>query len=126
MPLDPTIQALFQQMPTLASYPLWEKTPAEARAEFRALCQFGNPAIAAIGKTEDIKAQGPSGPIPLRIYTPVAAGGAALPAIIFFHGGGFVIGDLDCYDGLCRTLANESGCRVIAVDYRLAPEHPFP
>jgi acetyl esterase len=126
MPLDPTIQALFQQMPMLASYPMWEKTPAQARLEFKALCQIGNPAAAAIGKTEDIQAPGPAGPIPLRVYTPVAAGGEALPAIIFFHGGGFVIGDLDCYDGLCRTLANESGCRVISVDYRLAPEHPFP
>jgi len=126
MPLDPTIQALFLQMPMLASYPMWEKTPEEARAEFKALCQLGNPAVAAIGKTEDIEAPGPAGPIPLRVYTPVAAGGAALPALIFYHGGGFVIGDLDCYDGLCRTLANESGCRVISVDYRLAPEHPFP
>jgi acetyl esterase len=50
----------------------------------------------------------------------------ALPGIVYFHGGGFVVGDLDCYDGLCRALANESGCRVISVDYRLAPEHPFP
>jgi len=49
-----------------------------------------------------------------------------LPAIIYFHGGGFVVGDLACYDGLCRALANESGCRVISVDYRLAPEFPFP
>jgi acetyl esterase len=126
MPLDPTIQMLFQQMPDLASYPLWEKTPAEARVEFKAFCQLGNPVTAAIGKTEDAKAEGPAGPIPIRVYTPVAAGSAALPAMVYFHGGGFVLGDLDCYDGLCRTLANESGCRVIAVDYRLAPEHPFP
>ena len=126
MPLDPTIQALFQQMPMLAHYPMWEKTPAQARLEFKALCQMANPVAAAIGKTEDIAAPGPAGPIPLRVYTPVAAGGAALPAIIFFHGGGFVIGDLDCYDGLCRSLANESGCRVVSVDYRLAPEAPFP
>jgi acetyl esterase len=126
MPLDPVIQALFQQMPQLASYPMWEKTPAQARLEFKALCQIADPKAAAIGKTEDIAAPGPAGPIPLRIYTPVAAGGAALPAILYFHGGGFVVGDLDCYDGLCRALANESGCRVISVDYRLAPEHPFP
>jgi len=58
-----------------------------ARLEFKALCQLGNPAVAAIGKTEDIDAVAPAGPIPLRIYTPVAAGGAALPAILFFTAG---------------------------------------
>ncbi len=124
--LDPVIQALFQQIPGLADYPTWQKSPAEARAEFKAFCQLADPRSSAIGRIEDMKAEGPAGPIPLRVYTPVAAGGAALPALVYFHGGGFVLGDLDCYDGLCRTLANESSCRVISVDYRLAPEHPFP
>jgi acetyl esterase len=126
MPLDPVIQALFQQIPQLASYPLWDKTPAQAREEYKAFCQFADPRASPIGKTEDLKATGPRGPIPLRVYTPVASGSAALPAIIYFHGGGFVLGDLDCYDGLCRALANEAGCRVISVDYGLAPEFPFP
>src|SRR4029077_9578360 len=126
MPLAPVIQALFEQFPQLAIRPVWEKTPAEARALFKQFCQFADPKIVAIGKSEDIKMPGPAGPLGLRVYTPVAAGGAALPAILYLHGGGFVVGDLDCYDGLCRTLANESGCRVISVDYRLAPEHPFP
>ena len=126
MPLDPVIQALFERLPQLASAAVWEKTPAEARIDFKRFCQFADPHVAAIGKTEDIKVPGPAGPLALRIYTPVAAGGAALPAIVYLHGGGFVVGDLDCYDGLCRTLANESGCRLISVDYRLAPEHPFP
>jgi acetyl esterase len=62
----------------------------------------------------------------LRDYTPVAAGGPTLPAIVYFHGGGFVMGDLDTHDTLCRTLANESGCRIFSVAYRLAPEFPFP
>jgi len=126
MPLDPVIQALFEQWPRLAINPVWEKAPAEARADFKQFCQFADPRIVAIGKSEDIKMPGPAGPLGLRTYTPVAAGGAALPVILYLHGGGFVVGDLDCYDGLCRTLANESGCRVISVDYRLAPEHPFP
>jgi acetyl esterase len=89
------------------------------------MCQFAAPPASAIGKVEDTEAASAAGPIPLRIYTPVAAGGATA-AIVYLHGGGFVLGDLDCYDALCRTLANESGARVIAVDYRLAPEHPFP
>ena len=79
-----------------------------------------------IGKIEMLSASGPAGTIGMRAYTPVAAGGAALPAILFFHGGGWVLGDLDIYDALCRMLANESGARVLSVDYRLAPEHPFP
>ncbi len=126
MPLDPVIQALFAQMPNLANYPMWELSPAQAREEFRKLCQFADPKDVAIGKTENITMPGPAGPLPLRVYTPVAAGGAAIPCLIYLHGGGFVIGDLDCYDGVCRSLANESGCKVISVGYRLAPEHPFP
>ena len=126
MSLDPMIQALLQRMPQFSHFPTWERTPAQARQEFKWLCQLADPGGIPIGKTEDIQASGPLGPIPLRVYTPVASGAAALPAIIYFHGGGFVVGDLDCYDGLCRALANESGCRVISVEYRLAPEFPFP
>jgi acetyl esterase len=126
MPLDPTIQALFDEMPSLANAQMWRMSPEEARVEFARLSALANPAAAPIGKIEHAEAPGPAGTIPLRVYTPVAAPGAALPALVFFHGGGFVLGDLDSYDGLCRGLANESGCRLIAVDYRLAPEHPFP
>jgi len=62
----------------------------------------------------------------LRSYMPQGAAGGALPTLIFYHGGGFVIGDLETHDGLCRVLANDSGARVISVDYRLGPEHKFP
>lgn len=120
--LDPMIQALLERAPQLASYAIWEKSPAEAREDFRRFSQFAAPHDLPIGKIENVSA----GTIPLRSYTPIAGGTGMLPAIIYFHGGGFVLGDLDSYDALCRTLANESSCRVIAVDYRLAPEHPFP
>jgi acetyl esterase len=126
MMLDPAIQALFEQMPLLANYPMWEKSPAEARQDFKALAQFADPKNIPIGKTESVEAMGPAGAIPLRIYSPVAAGAGVLPAIVFFHDGGFVLGDLDTGDTLCRMLANESHCRVVSVDYRLAPEHKFP
>jgi acetyl esterase/lipase len=65
-------------------------------------------------------------PFPLRIFSPVDAGAEPLPALVFFHGGGWVAGDLETHDGLCRRLANASGCKVIAIGYRLAPEHLFP
>jgi acetyl esterase/lipase len=66
------------------------------------------------------------GHISLRIYSPLGAPARILPGILFFHGGGWVAGSLETHDGLCRRLCNETGCRVIAVDYRLAPLHPFP
>ena len=69
---------------------------------------------------------GISGHITLRIYSPLGLPARVLPGILFFHGGGWVAGSLETHDGLCRRLCNETGCRVIAVDYRLAPEHPFP
>ncbi len=126
MPLDPTVKALFAQVPQLADFRLWSMTVPEARAAFRGLCQMGSPADVPIGKTEDVEFAGPAGNLRARIYTPVAAGSDALPAMVFFHGGGFVLGDLDCYDPLCRMFANESGARVISAEYRLAPEHIFP
>src|SRR3954463_2891777 len=98
MPLDPLIQAMFEATPQLANSQFWRMTPDEAREEFRRLCQFANPSTPAIGRTEHLEAAGPEGPIPMRLYVPVAAGSDALPVILFFHGGGFVVGDLDSYD----------------------------
>ena len=69
---------------------------------------------------------GSDGHITLRVYSPLGEPARVLPGILFFHGGGWVAGSLETHDGLCRRLSNETGCRVIAVDYRLAPTHPFP
>jgi len=126
MPLDPIISALFQRLPDLLTYRVWEKTPEDARDAYRKLCDASDPKDLAIGKSERLEVPGPAGTLVLRAYTPVAAGGPTLSAIVYFHGGGFVMGDLETHDGLCRTLANESGCRVFSVDYRLAPEFGFP
>ena len=68
----------------------------------------------------------PACDIPIRIYAPADAGDRVLPALVFFHGGGWVAGGFDTHEGLSRRLAAAADCRVIAVDYRLAPEHPFP
>ncbi len=86
------------------------------------------PAPPAIGETRDLQASGPHGAIPLRLYHPLpAAQRASAPAVlVYYHGGGWVIGDLDTHDTLCRELALAAGCAVVAVDYRMAPEHRFP
>jgi acetyl esterase len=123
MTLDPQVKALLDGMAAAGGTPMSEMSAAEARAMY---LQLKDPLDVPIGKVEDQSVPGPGGDVPVRLYTPVASGGGSLPALVFFHGGGWVIGDLDTHDALCRTLANESGCKVVAVDYRLAPEHNCP
>ena len=77
-----------------------------------------------VGGVTDLGIQGPNGPIPLRVYVPDGEG--PFPVLVFFHGGGWVRGSLDAYEGPCRLLTREAGCVVVSVDYRRAPEHPFP
>jgi acetyl esterase len=104
---------------------LWDLTPPEARKKVIELTRMVE-CKEAIGKIEDRTLPGPAGPLPYRIYTQVTANDDPSGGVIFFHGGAWVLGDLDTHDCLCRILANESDCRVVSVDYRLAPEHPFP
>jgi acetyl esterase len=78
----------------------------------------------AVGRVADRTVPGPGGPIPVRLYTPFGIG--PFPLTVYFHGGGFVLGNLDSHDAACRHLCLNSGSIVMAVDYRLAPEHPFP
>jgi len=124
MALDVNVRALLDQMKAAALPKLWELAPPAARAAMKSRLLTGKET--PVGKVENVKIPGPAGDIPLRVYTPLDAKDALLPGLVFFHGGGFVIGDLDTHDDLCRCLANGSFCRVVAVDYRLAPEHPFP
>ena len=126
MPLDPLAQAYLDQLAARPRPKLRELPPQLGRMGFAAMMSLVGPKDVPIGKIENIAMPGPGGDMKLRVYTPVAAGGEALPAIVFFHGGGFMFGDLDTHDGLCRLLATDSGVRVVAVDYRLAPEHKFP
>jgi acetyl esterase len=102
-------------------------TPPEARQAYRDRRFTTQPEPPDVAAVESLQAQGPHGPIPLRLYRPLAQEAATtLPALVYFHGGGWVIGDLDTHDTLCRQLANGAGCIVVAVDYRLGPEHRFP
>lgn len=102
-------------------------SPADARAAFASgMLAMQSPKI-VVGAVTDHVGEGAHGSIPMRAYRPLgSAPEAVLPAIVFFHGGGFFMGDLDVFDGQCRRLCQASGCTVFSVDYRLAPEHRFP
>jgi len=126
MALNPQAKALLDQMAANPSPNLWEVPLADARAGALAMMQSLSPQGLPIDRVEDCTIPGPAGDLDARIYTPVAAGGAALPALVFYHGGGFVVGNLDTHDALCRALASEAGVKVISIDYRLAPEAKFP
>jgi acetyl esterase len=125
MQLDKNARLLLDVVAASGEPKLWDLTPPEARKKVVELTRMVE-CKEAIGKIEDRTLPGPAGPLPFRVYTPLAADDEPSGGVIFFHGGAWVLGDLDTHDCLCRILANESGCRFISVDYRLAPEHPFP
>jgi len=96
-------------------------SPKDARQLFRETRPASTPTPAEIGAVRDLTADGPGGPIPLRVYRPAGvAAGAPLPVLVYYHGGGWVIGDLDTHDVQCRQITAEAGITVVAVDYRLA------
>jgi acetyl esterase len=123
MALDPQARAVLDQMAKMGNPPINELSAEEARRASEAMASLhgGSEPVAAV---EDRTVPGPGGGIPVRIYTP--EGREPFPVLMYFHGGGWVIGGIESSDGLCRTLANGSGCIVVSVGYRLAPEHPFP
>jgi acetyl esterase len=126
MPLDPLLKAFLDELAAQPQPKLWELEPPAAREMFAALMHAVGPKDVPIGKVANFTIPGPGGDIAARSYLPVAAGSELQPTLVYFHGGGFVIGSVEAYDGLCRMLANRSACRVISVEYRLAPEHKFP
>ncbi len=124
MPLDPQVKTLIFQAAAAGLPPYPTLTPDEARRVMveRAAMTAGVPQpVAAV---EDHRIPGPGGQLILRVYTP--AGQGPFPVLVYFHGGGFVLGSVDTHDHLCRAITNASGCLVASVDYRLAPEHRFP
>ena len=121
MPLDPQAKALLDAMPPMPDFDTLDLALLRAGFDQSALAP-GEPE--SVAHVENRRIPGPAGQIPVRIYRPEARG--ALPALVYYHGGGFVLCNLDTHDGVCRSLANAAGCTVVSVDYRLAPEHPFP
>ncbi|MDX1382109.1 MAG: alpha/beta hydrolase [Thermoanaerobaculia bacterium] len=122
MPLEASTQALLEQLAELGGPPLEEMEVPAARQMYLDL----NPAepITEVGRVEDRAVPGPAGDVPVRVYTPRGGGDGA--GVVYFHGGGWVIGDLQTHDELCRSLCEQVGAVVVAVDYRLAPEHRYP
>ena len=121
MPLDPEAKALFDALGIADMLPVEAMTPAAARERSKTLLaarkQMG---VEPVHQVQDLKI----GDIPVRVYTPDVRKPA--PALIYFHGGGWVLGDLESHDHVCRSLANKVQCAVVSVDYRLAPEAKFP
>ena len=125
--LHPQARALMDLMIERGVPPTHTLTPAEARRLYRERRSFTQPEPPQVATVRELKAPGPHGDIPLRLYRPLgSAVGDVLPALVYYHGGGWVIGDLETHDTLCRELANGSGACVVAVDYRMGPEHRFP
>jgi acetyl esterase len=121
MPLDPLIQRLLAA--SAAEPPVDALTLTEARARMRERAARLPACRAHIGAVRDLILQAGPRPIPARLYSPPAK---APPLIAFFHGGGWAIGDLDTHDNMCRRLCADAGAAVLSIEYRLAPEHPFP
>lgn len=125
--IDPQVQAVLELVIKAGRPAYHTLSPKDARQLYRDTRAGATPTPPEIGAVTNLTAESPAGMIPLRMYRPKGvADGTALPALVFFHGGGWVIGDLDTHDVLCRQLTAEAGLVVVAVDYRLAPEARFP
>ncbi len=121
--LDPQVAILLQMLVEMNAPPTCEQTPEQARETIKSMAALGSPPE-PIAKVEDSAIPGPAGQIPVRVYTPEGEG--PFPLLVYYHGGGWVIGDLDTHEGTCRSISNSAGCIVVSVDYRLAPECKFP
>src|SRR5215510_13100333 len=127
MALDPQAANVIDLVVKSGRPPYHLLSPKEARQMFRDTRPASTPPAPQIGDVRELVAEGSFGPIPLRLYRPAGVGDSRrLPALAYFHGGGWVIGDLETHDVVCRQLTAEAGVSVISVDYRLAPEHKFP
>src|SRR3989442_14273025 len=122
MPLDPEAKALLEQMTTVVR-PFDELSVEEARAAIATLSAAAGEGE-AVARVENRTLPGPRGEIPVRVYTP--EGRAPFPVLVYFHGGGWVIGSLETHDGLCRHLANAAGPGGVAGDHPPPPPHPLP
>lgn len=123
MPLHPQAEALRTRIAAAGEPPIYTLEPEDARRIRLARLRTGLP-VEPVAKVEDRTIPGPAGPLPVRVYTPDGPG--PHPVVVYYHGGGWVIGNLDTHDGSSRGICNASRCIIVSVDYRLAPEAKFP
>jgi acetyl esterase len=122
MALDADMKKLLDQMAAAKLQSFHQMTPQAAREQMSRRMAVGDPV--AVAKVEDRAIEGPNGDVPIRIYTPSGTG--PFGALVYFHGGGWVVGNIEMTDQPCRMITNAAGCVTVSVDYRLAPEHKFP
>ena len=126
MKLDPALVEILASLDPSAETPVEEMTPEQARATWKEeMAAVAGPRLPVKSVTAH-EAPGPAGPVAVRLYEPEGADGRVLPILVYCHGGGWIRGDLDTHDDVCRHLCHHAGCLVTSVDYRLAPEHRFP
>ena len=125
MPLDPIAKRFLTMMAVAVPGERTRPSTAERRQSLAKLMQFARAEAADVTAT-DGALPGPAGDIPYRLYAPASSDDARLPGFVFFHGGGMVAGSIQTHDRVAATLADMTGCRLISIDYRLAPEHKFP
>jgi acetyl esterase len=133
MPLDLRAKRFLDVLAAGKPPRVWDSTVAERRAGLTELLKFGGPEV-AVAHVANRTVPGPAGPLAVRVYTPhlesadEAAASTVVPGagMVYFHGGGLIAGTAATHDGIARALASAGGCRIVSVEYRLAPEHPFP
>lgn len=125
MPLDPRVKRFLEVLAAGEAARTLDPSIAERRAQLAELMRLGGPAP-PIGRAEPLSIPGPAGPLHARLYSPAGEPAGLSPGILYVHGGGLVAGNLDTHATIAQSLAHFGACRVLALDYRLAPEHPFP
>ena len=123
MPLHASAKAFLDDRAAMGVRPVQELSVEQARAQTIRIAQAAGPGE-PVTRAEDLTIPGPLGAIPIRLYTPQDK--SDLPVLVFFQGGGWVVGNLETVDQFCRMIANAAGCIVVSVNYRHAPEHKFP
>lgn len=127
MSFDPDAKIVLDMIKAAGRPPFEQLTPDEARQAYMNSRKLLQPVPEDVAESRDTVAPGPHGDIPVRLYRPAGtAASDVLPALIYYHGGGWLLGGLDSHDVVCRRFANAARCRVVSVDYRMAPEHKFP